>query len=240
MRFCTFVAKISMYSIFRFCLIITALCSISACLIFEDEPFPEPPSHCSNGVYDPDVEEGIDCGVICQTECPDPTCDDGIQNGNENGIDCGGWACAILCYTEPTCNTPTNTIISQGEGTFVFANGGSASASSSTDYSAVGQKQASNVKMWIYLNDLDEYNQSQTVNDELYASNPGEIELEIRFGTTSFPSSPSYSTQSPIPLEYHPQSNSFTLHFCENNLSGSGSNLWDPGAITGSITFSID
>jgi len=32
-------------------------------------------------------ETGVDCGGDCDA-CP--TCDDGIQNGNETGVDCGG------------------------------------------------------------------------------------------------------------------------------------------------------
>lgn len=41
----------------------------------------------------------------CTETCNDsaePTCNDGIQNGNETGIDCGG-SCSP-CTTEPTCN----------------------------------------------------------------------------------------------------------------------------------------
>ncbi|WP_172826949.1 di-heme oxidoredictase family protein [Flammeovirga sp. SJP92] len=60
---------------------------------------------CEDGVQNGD-ETGVDCGgscAPCQTE-PLPTCDDGIQNGDETGVDCGG-SCA-LCQTEPspTCD----------------------------------------------------------------------------------------------------------------------------------------
>lgn len=43
-------------------------------------------------------ETGIDCGGSCPP-CP-PTCDDGIQNGNETDIDCGG-SCPPC---SPTCD----------------------------------------------------------------------------------------------------------------------------------------
>ena len=48
-------------------------------------------SGCFNGIQDGN-ETGVDCGG---PECaPCPTCDDGIQNGEETGVDCGGPDCA--------------------------------------------------------------------------------------------------------------------------------------------------
>ena len=46
---------------------------------------------CTDGVQNGD-ETGVDCGGTggCSA-CP--TCADGIQNGNELGIDCGGIDC---------------------------------------------------------------------------------------------------------------------------------------------------
>ena len=35
--------------------------------------------------------EALDCGGSC-SPCP-PTCNDGKQNGDEEGIDCGGTTC---------------------------------------------------------------------------------------------------------------------------------------------------
>ena len=51
---------------------------------------------CDDGVMNGD-EEGVDCGGSCAEACP--TCDDGIMNGNEEGVDCGG-----DCEACPTCN----------------------------------------------------------------------------------------------------------------------------------------
>ncbi|MCB0644230.1 MAG: hypothetical protein KDC44_21450, partial [Phaeodactylibacter sp.] len=49
-----------------------------------------PPS-CSDGIQNGN-ETGVDCGG---PDCPAcPTCSDGIQNGNETGVDCGGPDCA--------------------------------------------------------------------------------------------------------------------------------------------------
>lgn len=48
-------------------------------------------STCFNGVQD-GTETGIDCGGPDCAPCA--TCDDGIQNGGETGVDCGGPDCA--------------------------------------------------------------------------------------------------------------------------------------------------
>ncbi len=48
---------------------------------------------CENGIQDGD-ELGVDCGGSCPNSCP--TCFDGIKNGDEQGIDCGGH-CSTSC-----------------------------------------------------------------------------------------------------------------------------------------------
>ncbi|GGI56628.1 T9SS type A sorting domain-containing protein [Winogradskyella haliclonae] len=50
----------------------------------------------------------VDNVVITATENA-PTCDDGIQNGNETGVDCGGPDCAA-CIEAPTTGAPEPTI----------------------------------------------------------------------------------------------------------------------------------
>ena len=52
---------------------------------------------CADGIQNGD-ETGIDCGGILCDPCPD--CHDGIQNGDETGIDCGG----LNCPPCPTCD----------------------------------------------------------------------------------------------------------------------------------------
>ena len=54
-----------------------------------------PPPTCTDGIKNGN-ETGIDCGGNCS---PCPSCSDGIKNGNETGIDCGG-----ACPKCPTCN----------------------------------------------------------------------------------------------------------------------------------------
>jgi hypothetical protein len=52
---------------------------------------------CSDGVQNGD-ETGVDCGG---SNCPAcPTCDDGVQNGDETDVDCGGSNCPAC----PTCD----------------------------------------------------------------------------------------------------------------------------------------
>lgn len=48
------------------------------------------PVTCSDGIQNGD-ETGVDCGGSACSACP--TCSDGIQNGDETGIDCGGSNC---------------------------------------------------------------------------------------------------------------------------------------------------
>ncbi len=57
---------------------------------------------CTDGIQNGD-ETGVDCGGTTCADCPEPTCEDGIQNGDETGIDCGGTACSP-CVTAPTCD----------------------------------------------------------------------------------------------------------------------------------------
>ena len=57
---------------------------------------------CTDGIQNGD-ETGVDCGGSCPNSCPTvPTCTDGIQNGDETGVDCGG-SCPNSCPTTSTC-----------------------------------------------------------------------------------------------------------------------------------------
>lgn len=70
---------------------------------------------CDDGIQNGD-ETGVDCGGSCEP-CqgdPEPTCDDGIQNGDETGVDCGG-SC------EP-CNVPTECTFPQDPSVTVLTN----------------------------------------------------------------------------------------------------------------------
>ena len=72
---------------------------ISACDLDPDfTPSVDVAATCIDGIQNGD-EAGVDCGG---TNCPTcPTCVDGIQNGDETGVDCGG-SCQP-CGTAPTC-----------------------------------------------------------------------------------------------------------------------------------------
>lgn len=62
-----------------------------------------PAATCDDGIQNGD-ETGVDCGG---SKCPpcetNPTCEDGIQNGDEEGVDCGGSKCPP-CEVEPSCD----------------------------------------------------------------------------------------------------------------------------------------
>ena len=48
--------------------------------------------NCFDGVRNGD-EDDVDCGGALCPVCDPPTCDDGVENGDELGIDCGGDVC---------------------------------------------------------------------------------------------------------------------------------------------------
>lgn len=56
---------------------------------------------CRDGVQNGD-EEGVDCGGVCRACEVEATCEDGMQNGDEEGVDCGGMCKA--CGPAPTCD----------------------------------------------------------------------------------------------------------------------------------------
>lgn len=58
------------------------------------------PTTCSNGVLDGD-ETGIDCGGSCTACSTTPSCTNGIQDGTETGVDCGG-SCTVCSGTTKT------------------------------------------------------------------------------------------------------------------------------------------
>jgi len=60
---------------------------------------------CEDGIKNGD-ETGIDCGGSNCSPCrPVPSCNDGILNGDESDIDCGGSTCPIC---KNICDTPAN------------------------------------------------------------------------------------------------------------------------------------
>jgi uncharacterized protein (TIGR02145 family) len=64
---------------------------------------------CADGIQN-GTETGVDCGGADCTACPiEPTCTDGIQNGTETGVDCGGATC-------PTCVVACGSTITDIDG----------------------------------------------------------------------------------------------------------------------------
>jgi hypothetical protein len=69
---------------------------------------------CTDGIQN-GTETGVDCGGSCPA-CAGPTCTDGVRNGTETGIDCGG--------TCPPCVLSCNDGILNGMETGVDCGGG--------------------------------------------------------------------------------------------------------------------
>ncbi|MDP4711789.1 MAG: T9SS type A sorting domain-containing protein [Saprospiraceae bacterium] len=61
---------------------------------------------CEDGIQNGD-ETGVDCGGSCVPCEPAPTCEDGIQNGDETGVDCGGSCTSCTQEPAPTCEDGT-------------------------------------------------------------------------------------------------------------------------------------
>ncbi|MEM9884727.1 MAG: fibronectin type III domain-containing protein [Bacteroidota bacterium] len=72
---------------------------------------------CDDGIQNGN-ETGVDCGGTDCPPCDTPTCDDGIQNGDETGVDCGG-SCAP-CST--ACDAPIGLFVSDNTGTSAVLN----------------------------------------------------------------------------------------------------------------------
>jgi hypothetical protein len=62
----------------------------------QSEPIDEIENQCFNGIEDPN-EEGLDCGGPCDADCN--TCSNGIADAYEEGLDCGG-VCSATCSEE--------------------------------------------------------------------------------------------------------------------------------------------
>lgn len=72
---------------------------------------------CTDGIQNGD-ETGVDCGGSNCPACEVATCDDGIQNGDETGVDCGGADC-------PACPATCSDGIQNGDETGVDCGGSS-------------------------------------------------------------------------------------------------------------------
>lgn len=72
---------------------------------------------CNDGIQNGD-ETGVDCGGSNCPACEVATCDDGIQNGDETGVDCGGADC-------PSCPATCSDGIQNGDETGVDCGGSS-------------------------------------------------------------------------------------------------------------------
>ena len=97
-----------------------------------------PSPTCNDGIQNGD-ETGVDCGGANCAPCAQPTCDDGVQNGDETGVDCGGSGC-------PACPATCDDGIQNGDETGVDCGGSSCSPCFSGSCDAPTGTAAVNIK----------------------------------------------------------------------------------------------
>ncbi len=131
---------------------------------------------CNDGIQNGD-ETGVDCGGSCPACSTEPTCNDGIQNGDETGVDCGG-SCPA-CSTEPTCNDG----IQNGDETGVDC-GGSCPACSSNDYFS-GKFTPSKGRLLVIGQDITSITGYNNAFDEVPAGHTGYSSVSNLEGLTS-------------------------------------------------------
>jgi len=127
---------------------------------------------CEDGVQNGD-ETGIDCGGSNCVPCETPpTCNDGIQNGDETGIDCGGLTCG-------PCNSGGTVIVNEGyfeTGWDNWEDGGSDCARYTGSFSTEGDysirlRDNSGIASSMTLNNIDLSSFTKvTVNFSFYAN----------------------------------------------------------------------
>ncbi len=94
---------------------------------------------CNDGIQNGD-ETGVDCGGSSCDPCTvEPTCTDGIQNGDETGVDCGGSSCDP-CQAVAYCASNSNNVAGEYISKVVLGaidNTSTGSAGGYGDYTAI-------------------------------------------------------------------------------------------------------
>ena len=88
--------SIEMKKLLLSALAIVAL-AFTSCTNDDEPPIAEATATCNDGIQN-QGETGVDCGGPNCQPCtvPTATCDDGIQNGDETGVDIGGSCAEII------------------------------------------------------------------------------------------------------------------------------------------------
>lgn len=125
----------------------------------------DPVASCNDGIKN-GTETGIDCGGDC---IPCATCVDGIQNGNEEGVDCGGDC--------PACPTDERT-------TFDIIFGGSLDEDNSSNYGIIETSDGG----YIISNDTRSFGNGQSDGYVVKFDSEGNMEWEKAYGGSGFDS----------------------------------------------------
>lgn len=102
----------------------------------------KPVATCTDGIKNGN-ETAVDCGGACKACEATPTCTDGIKNGDETDVDCGG-SCKA-CVTTPTCEDG----IKNGDETGVDCGGSCGACASQTLSGSLGTRTLTNDRIWI-------------------------------------------------------------------------------------------
>ncbi|MDC0304050.1 T9SS type A sorting domain-containing protein, partial [Flavobacteriales bacterium] len=132
-----------------------------------------PDPTCTDGLQNGD-EEGVDCGGASCDPCI--TCTDGIQNGDETGIDCGGSFCSPCSVGGCTYEVINNGTFESGWG--IWNDGGSDARRSSNDAS-----RANNGTYCFRIQ--DNTSTSVVTTDALNLVNYEELTIDFSFITSS-------------------------------------------------------
>lgn len=145
-------------------------------------------------------------GAACTLTCAAPTCDDGIQNGNEEGVDCGGSSCAPCPCFSTTVNLSLQLDRYGEETTWTLKN-----AAGNTLYSGDGYRQFSKDNKTFNLPAASGY--QFTINDE-YGDG-----ICCQYGNGSFRLTDADGT---LIAEGAAFGSSSSTTFCTGNSNGSG------------------
>ncbi len=133
-----------------------------------------PAPTCTDGVQNGD-ETGVDCGGSACPPCA--TCTDGIQNGDETGVDCGGSVCPP-CGGGGGC---TDVVLDANdfESTWGIWNDGGSDCAAGTAFSAFANSGSSCVRL------RDNTSSSVMTTDVLDLSNVDELTVSFSYITNS-------------------------------------------------------
>ncbi|MDT0538337.1 hypothetical protein [Croceitalea sp. P059] len=106
--------------IFKFSMMFVAALALTLTSCGSDDNDPVAAT-CSDGIQN-GTETGVDCGGTCEPCIAEATCDDGIQNGDEEGVDCGGSSCNACTESVELTGSQTEDLTLDAANTYTLTN----------------------------------------------------------------------------------------------------------------------